>query len=111
MVRFLLVCLPVFALLGLAPAAWGHGVTVEIDGDRVTPSEVTVPAGTTIHFHNLPATPGRRTIVAVDGSFRSPGLSQGEGWHHTFLQPGIHSFYLREHPGTTGKVIVVEPPP
>ncbi len=111
MVRSLLVCVQVLALLGVALAAWGHGVTVEIEGNRVSPTEVTVSAGTTIHFHNLPSTRGRRTIVALDGSFRSPGLAQGEGWHHTFREPGVHSFYLREHPGATGKVVVVEPAP
>jgi plastocyanin len=94
-------------LLVAAPAP-AHGVTVEVGHNRLSPAEVTVAVGQVVHFQNLDEMPGGHTIVADDGSFASPGLAKGEGWHHTFEKPGVYPYHIKEHPTATGKVIVVE---
>ena len=41
------------------------------------------------------------------GSFQSPTLAPGEGWHQHFPFPGEFSFGLKERPGAKGVVTVV----
>ena len=62
--------------------------------------------GTTVVFHNLDEMPGGHTIVASDGSFESPGLAKDQKWSHTFTEPGVYAYEIKEHPSAKGKIVV-----
>jgi plastocyanin len=95
----------------VASGALAHGVTVQVGHNRISPTEITVSVGQVVHFENLDEMPGGHTLVADDGSFKSPGLAKDEGWHHTFTKPGTYTYHIQEHPKAVGKVIVVDEEP
>lgn len=79
---------------------------VKVGHNHLDPAELTVPAGSTVTFRNEQEMPGGHTIVAVDGSFESPGLAKGEEWSHTFDEPGTYLYTIKQHPTAQGKIIV-----
>jgi len=87
-------------------AAFAEGPTVAVGHNRLTPSELTVKAGTTVTFENQDEMPGGHTIVADDGSFESPGLAKGQTWSHTFDAPGKYGYSIKQHPSAKGSVSV-----
>lgn len=96
------------ALLLPAPAL-AHGPTVRIAYSGVRPAQLAIAAGATVHFLNANTSGAECTIAADDGSFESPALARGEGWHHTFEKPGSYAFHVKELSGSKGLVIVGEP--
>jgi plastocyanin len=96
----------VISVLLAAPAFAADSATVKVGHNRLEPAELTVAAGTTVTFHNEDEMPGGHSIVADDGSFKSPGLAKGQDWSHTFSKPGTYSYMIKEHPSAKGKVIV-----
>ena len=97
------------ALTALSSLAWAHGPSVRVSYGGVKPAQLAIHAGQTVHFHNANASAGSCTIVATDGSFQSPRLERGEGWHHTFEKQGDHAFFIGEYPGAKGRVVVAAP--
>jgi plastocyanin len=95
------------AAAGASPA-WAHGTTIAVAWSGVRPSHVTVVVGAPVHFENANAGSGTCTVVADDGSFESPPLARGEGWHHTFEAPGTWSFHVKEQAGAAGSITVVK---
>jgi plastocyanin len=95
----------VSALLS-GPALADDAVTVKVGHNRLEPAEVTIEAGTTVTFHNEDQMPGGHSIVADDGSFKSPGLAKDEKWSHKFEKAGTFTYSIKEHPSAKGKVIV-----
>ena len=85
--------------------ALAHGDTVTIEEGGISPAELVVPVGTVVHFRN--ADTAGRTIVGARGSFQSPTLAPGEGWHQRFPFPGSFSFDLKERPDAQGVITVV----
>jgi|ERR1700680_1772639 len=67
---------------------------------------ITVTAGTTVVWKNLDDDP--HTVTAVDGSFDSKGLAQGDTFTHLFSKPGKYSYYCKVHPMMRGTIIVKE---
>jgi len=90
-----------------APAASAHGPTVKVAYGGVKPTALTIRVGDTVHFHNHNASGSPCTVAARDGSFESPTLGRGEGWHHTFETPGRFPFVVREFPSAAGAIVVV----
>jgi plastocyanin len=74
----------------------------------VVPATLAIHAGDVVHFQNANASAGTCTILADDGVFASPPLARGEGWHHTFSDPGTYGFFVEEFPSARGKIVVVE---
>jgi len=68
------------------------------------PSEITVPAGTTISWTNDDAT--IHTVTEQDGFFDSGIMSPGSIWEYTFDIASEFDYYCSLHPFMTGKVIV-----
>lgn len=99
--------LALIAALLVASTALAHGPTVHVSVGRVKPVQIAVAAGTTIHFHYR-ASSGTCTLVADDGSFESPTLAPGEGWHHAFETPGSFPYHVRENSAAKGTVLVGE---
>ncbi len=95
------------ALLLAAATAAAHGPTVNVSIGRVKPVQLAIPKGATVHFQYRAST-GTCTLVADDGSFEGPTLAPGEGWHHTFEEPGSYSYSVRENSGARGTILVAE---
>lgn len=68
------------------------------------PSEITVPARTTITWTNDDTT--IHTVTEQDGSFDSGIMSPRSIWKYTFDTAGEFDYYCSLHPFMTGKVIV-----
>lgn len=79
---------------------------VQVGHNKLDPSDLTVAAGATVVFHNLDEMPGGHTIAADDGSFQSPGLAKDQNWSHTFNEPGVYLYSIKEHPTAKGKIVV-----
>ncbi len=95
-----------WTLAALSSSAFAHGPTVKVSYSGIRPSELVVEAGTTLHFHNANAGGGVCTLVGEDGAFESPPLNPGEGWHHTFENPGTFRFHVKEFSRAKGMVRV-----
>lgn len=66
---------------------------------------LTVAAGTTVTWTN--DDPGMmHTVTAVDGSFDSGFLEEGDSWSYTFDEPGEYEYFCAPHPWMRAKVIV-----
>lgn len=73
------------------------------------PAEITIPAGTTVEWIDTGLLP--HTVTAVDGSFDSGTLQNGDTFRHTFEEPGSYPYYCQFHgtpdgSGMAGVVIV-----
>lgn len=63
-----------------------------------------VAVGTTITVTNNDGSP--HTWTAVDGSFDSGGLGQGESFEFTFTEAGTYEYFCNIHPSMTGTIVV-----
>ena len=97
--------LAALALAGAQPAT-AHGPSVKLSYEGMRPTEIVIAAGQTIHFQNVSSTARTFTLVADDGSFESPSMPRGEGWHHTFETAGRFTYFVRENPDRKGVVTV-----
>ena len=98
----------VFAvLLGCASPALAHGPTVEIGSEGPAPAALQIESGETVHFQNATDHPLR--VLGEEGSFRSPELAPGEGWHLRFAFPGRFPYALEDRPDVSGEIAVGEP--
>lgn len=84
-----------------ARAASGAVSMVDGDGDPTTtwkfePADITVPAGTTVKWHNAGKQP--HTVSADDGSFESSYVSGGGDFEHAFPAPGNYAYHCSPHP-------------
>ena len=80
--------------------------TVQVGTNRLQPTEVSIAVGDTVTFHNQDEMFGGHTIVANDGSFKSPPLGKDESWSHTFDKPGTYTYHIKEHPRAKGRIVV-----
>jgi len=92
-----------FSLGGMA-AVRAAGTTVSMvegPGDptkdwRFDPADITVPAGSTVTWHNSGQQP--HTVTADDGSFKSDYVSPGGTFQHAFATPGTYAYHCEPHP-------------
>ena len=91
---------------GTAPAAPQGGNAVDISGFEFSPAPLTVPVGTTVTWTNRDEEP--HTIVAGDGSFRSPGMGTGNTYTYTFTTAGTYDYVCSIHPVMHGTVVVTK---
>ena len=98
------------ALLAAALPAAAHGPTVRLTYGGPKPTQLTLSVGQTVHFQNAATTARSFTVVADDGSFESPTLARGEGWHYTFETAGSFAYHVREQPDRRGTILVVPAP-
>ena len=76
-------------------------VTVHEDHFRFIPSQLTIPAGTTVIWVNDEQ--AKHTATADDDSFDSGDQALGVRYEHTFTEPGTYPYYCRYH-GDVGGV-------
>lgn len=85
---------------------YGGETMVHVGHNKLDPADLKVAVGDTVVFHNVDAMPGGHTIAADDGSFESTDLAKDENWSHTFSEPGVHSYSIKQHPSAKGKITV-----
>lgn len=88
------------------PTASGPTTQVNIDNYAFKAPTVTIIVGSTVVWKNLDDDP--HTVTAVDGSFDSKGLAQGDTFAYRFDKPGQYAYYCKVHPMMRGTVIVKE---
>jgi plastocyanin len=77
---------------------------IKIDNFSFTPTSITVPAGTEVHWKNNDDIP--HTIVSDDHTIKSKVLDTGDSFAYTFAKPGTYNYFCSIHPKMTAKVIV-----
>lgn len=89
-----------------APAAAAPSVQIVKDG--YTPPSISVSTGDTVTWTNADTTPGNGHTVTSSGHgpLRSPSLSEGGTFSHTFATAGTYAYYCAIHPDMTGTVVV-----
>ena len=81
-----------------------------VEGDAITISDFAfsgvaeVAVGTTVTVTNDDGSP--HTWTAVDGTFDSGGLGQGESFEFTFTEAGTYEYFCSIHPSMTGTIVV-----
>ncbi len=63
-----------------------------------------VSVGTTVVVTNTDG--AQHTWSAVDGTFDSGALGQGESFEFTFTEPGEFEYFCNFHPSMTGTIVV-----
>jgi amicyanin len=87
-------------------AAASGGTPIDISNFAMEPAQVTVTAGTTVTWTNHDDEP--HTVVAEDGTFRSPALDTGATYSFTFAAPGTYDYTCSIHPFMTATVVVTK---
>jgi plastocyanin len=72
------------------------------------PAEVTVPAGSTVVWHNKGKE--EHSVTADNKSFDSGWKPKGANFQRTFTRPGTYAYHCAPHPWMTGVVRVVAAP-
>src|SRR5690606_21106898 len=80
------------------------GSTVTIDNFALSPTTLTVGAGTTVTWVNNDT--AAHTVTADDGSFDSGNLAPGDSFTHTFDSAGSFSYHCNYHPNMVATVVV-----
>jgi plastocyanin len=80
------------------------GNTVSINDFAFAPATLTIPIGATVTWTNRDEEP--HTVVAGDGSFRSPGMGAGGSYSFTFTNAGSFDYVCSVHPFMHGTVVV-----
>jgi plastocyanin len=86
------------------PAAPVAGDAVNIDNFAFAPATLTVSAGSTVTWTNRDEEP--HTVVANDGSFRSPGMDSQATFSYTFPKAGTFDYVCSIHPFMHATVVV-----
>ena len=73
------------------------------------PAEVTVPAGSTVVWHNKGKE--EHSVTADNKSFDSGWKPKGGNYQRTFTRPGTYAYHCAPHPWMTGVVRVVAAAP
>ncbi len=89
-----------------APAAPVAGNAVSIDNFAFSPATLTISAGSAVTWTNRDEEP--HTVVANDGSFRSPGMGSQAVFSHTFATAGTFDYVCSIHPFMHATVVVTQ---
>jgi plastocyanin len=104
--------LMVFTAIGLSVAradsspATRPAVMVTIENFRFEPSELSVPAGTTVTWKNVDDVPHTATSKDEPQTFDSGPLDTDDSFSFTFGKPGTYAYYCKVHPHMTGVITV-----
>ena len=96
----------------LAPAAPAAGPIVQmVDNEpdltnwHFDPADVTVPAGSTVAWHNRGHE--EHSVTADDRSFDSGYKKPGTDFQQTFAKVGVFAYHCAPHPWMTGTITVL----
>ncbi|UMP05895.1 cupredoxin family copper-binding protein [Amycolatopsis sp. EV170708-02-1] len=91
----------------LAPPANAATHQVMMQGYAYSPAALTVRAGDTVTWMQHDQAPHDVVTTSAPAAFRSPQLSAGQSWSHTFTKPGTYSYYCSVHPDMRATVTVL----
>ena len=97
---------PANASVSATASAPVTGNAVSIDDFAFVPATLTVAAGSTVTWTNQDEEP--HTVVANDGSFRSPGMGSQATYSHTFATAGRFDYVCSIHPFMHATVVVTQ---
>jgi plastocyanin len=97
---------PANASVSATASAPVTGNAVSIDNFAFVPATLTVAAGSTVTWTNQDEEP--HTVVANDGSFRSPGMGSQATYSHTFATAGRFDYVCSIHPFMHATVVVMQ---
>jgi plastocyanin len=78
--------------------------TVEIQGFRFRPANITIKRGTRVRWINRDS--AAHTVTANNGAFNSGLLRKGETFSRTFRKVGKRAYHCNPHPYMRGSVVV-----
>lgn len=78
--------------------------SVAIRDQSFNPPTLEIPAGTSVNWTNLDATP--HTVTSDDGTFDSGSLATHESFSYRFDTSGTYSYHCADHPEMTGTITV-----
>ncbi|HVL80022.1 MAG TPA: plastocyanin/azurin family copper-binding protein, partial [Actinomycetota bacterium] len=98
-----------------APSAAEAEAVVEVSKLGFSPANLSIRTGTVVIWKNTnaghyPAVGGTHTLVADDGSFRSPPIGPGASWTFRFLNPGRIAYRDEGTPSHTATIAVTGDP-
>ena len=93
-------------LLCVPPTARAAGATVTVGHNRIEPAAISIHRGESVTFHNVDEMPGGHTIVADDGSWKSPPLKKDESFTQRFDKAGKTAIHIEQHPTAKGVIEV-----
>jgi plastocyanin len=83
----------------------GSANTVNIKSYSFQPATLSVPAGTTVTWHNQDN--AQHTVTSdIKGLFDSGAIAAGKKFTYTFTAPGSYSYHCSIHPGMKGTIVV-----
>jgi plastocyanin len=80
------------------------GADAQIVDFAFSPTELTIPVGSTVTWRNAGEAP--HTVTADDGSFDSDMIEAGGSWARTFESAGTFAYFCALHPDMAGVVTV-----
>ncbi len=86
------------------PEAKAAKYEVAIDNFSFGPTDLTVPAGSTVTWVNHDDVP--HTVVSTEKKFASQALDTGEKFSFEFKTAGTYEYFCSLHPKMTAKVVV-----
>ena len=92
----LLLAVGFLALMAAPASATDHHVMIE--QYAYGPANLNIDQGDTVTWTNHDSVEHDVVVTSGPASFRSPMLSQGESWSHTFTTPGSYSYICSVHP-------------
>ena len=109
-----LVALATGVPIGHSALAAGEARVLMVDNEpdltnwHFEPAEVTVPAGSTVVWHNKGKE--EHSVTADNKSFDSGWKPKGGNYQRTFTRPGTYAYHCAPHPWMKGVVRVVAAP-
>ncbi|ANN15082.1 copper-binding protein [Amycolatopsis orientalis] len=103
-------CAAIFLILQaiyLAPPSKAATQQVMMQDYAYGPASLTVRVGDTVTWMQHDQAPHDVVTTSAPVAFRSPQLSAGQSWSHTFTKPGTYSYYCSVHPDMRASVTVL----
>ena len=99
-------------MLVWAGIAYAHGPTIKVSHEGLTPPLLNLFVGTTVHFANQASaeaeSPPVHVVLETEGRLEASQLvTKGDGWHYTFEEPGTFEVFVKSHPDTKARIVVV----
>lgn len=91
----------------LTPQAKAATQQVMMQNYAYSPAALTVRVGDTVTWMQHDQAPHDVVTTSAPAAFRSPMLSAGQSWSHTFTKPGTYSYYCSVHPDMRASVTVL----
>jgi len=100
----------VLALLGLLvlPAGQASAASYHVlmKGYALSPTALTITAGTTVTWTNEDTAPHDVKTTSGPVAIHSPMLSKGRSWSFTFTTAGSYGYVCTVHPNMTARIVV-----